>query len=323
MKKAIFLLILFSIVSLEGAYTVRKGALVHVDYLATFSPEEHFEAGIKAYTEYDWEETVKQFNIILYNFQDSPQAKEGYFYLGVAHFYRHDYEDANDAFSNYLKTQNHPVFLEDALRYKLEIANAFSEGARRRLLGWKIMPKILPAHDRAFTIYDEIIATYPCHDLAAQALYSKAALHWKDKEFRESIETFQLLIRRFPKHELAVEAYTYINKIYLEQCQYEYQNPDILALADLNHKKFSNDFPGEERVDSVKQDVTKIREVYAYGLFDTGMFYERTKKPNAAVIYYKKAIQQFPETETAKHCLGRLQYLGAPLDEMASAPKTD
>lgn len=319
MKKIFLcLLMLVCMTSGEAAYTIRKGYLVHVDNVPSMPPEGHYQAGIEAYTQSKWDEAAKHFNILALNFPELQITKDGYFYLGASYFADKEYEDANLAFSNYLKAQNHPSYLEEALDYKLKIANSFTEGARRRILGWRGMPKILPAHDSAQQIYDEIIATFPCHNLAAQALYAKGHLHWKDKEFRDSISAFQQLIKHFPKHELAPECYAFINKIYLEQCLYEYQNPDLLAFADLNHKKFSQEFPGEEKINDAEQDVQRIREVYAFGLYDTGQFYERTKKPKAAMIYYKNALKQFPETEMAKKCRDRLTALGVGKEEIAA-----
>lgn len=303
-----------------ATYTVYDGEFVDMEDVPTMSVEEHYNHGAEAFENRDWVEASKHFKIVTLNFPEMQCAKDGYLYLGIACYYRAEYEDANDACSNYLKAQNHPQYLEEALRYKLAIANAFTDGAKRRILKYKTMPKWLSGYDNALQIYDEIIATYPCHDLAAQALYSKGVLHWRDKEYRESVEAFQMLIRRFPKHELAPDSYAVINKVYLEQCQQEYQNPDILAFAELNTKKFAQDFPGEEKVAQAEDDVKKIREIFAFGFYDTGQFYERLKQPEASMIYYKNAVKQFPDTYMAHQCRKRLDALGVGEDELATAP---
>ena len=122
-------------------------------------------------------------------------------------------------------------------------------------------------------------------------------------------DSFQLLIRRFPKHELAPECYLYISKIYLEQSWYEYQNPDILAFAEINYRRFEKDFPREERLCEIQADLVAIKEIYAAGLYETGNFYERVRRPRAAVIYYHDAIHQFPDTCVAELCRERLDCL--------------
>jgi len=52
--------------------------------------------------------------------------------------------------------------------------------------------------------------------------------------------------------------------------------------------------------------VLEIQEICAKGLFDTAQFYERTYHPNAAVLYYRKALQEFPETSFAMRSKNRL-----------------
>jgi outer membrane protein assembly factor BamD (BamD/ComL family) len=145
--------------------------------------------------------------------------------------------------------------------------------------------------------------------LAAKALYSKGSLQWDEKQYRQSVDSFQMLIKRFPKHELAPESYVAISKIFVEQSGTEFQNPDILAFAQINLRKFKSDFPREERLGEVENDLLSIKEYFAKNLYDTGQFYERTDKPRAAAIYYQNAIQQFPETQIAQKCQSRLEKL--------------
>lgn len=161
----------------------------------------------------------------------------------------------------------------------------------------------------ALKIYDEVIAALPSNDLAARALYAKGCLHWQIKEYRRAIEDFQLVIRRFPKHELAPESYVAISSIFVDQSQTEFQNPDILSFAEINLRRFKQEFPREQRIVDVEQDLASIKEFYAQGLYDTGRFYERIHKPCASIIYYKNAIKQFPDTNVAKCARERLNIL--------------
>ena len=121
-------------------------------------------------------------------------------------------------------------------------------------------------------VYDEVIAAMPCNEIAAQALISKACLLWKLREYRSAIESFNLVIRRFPKHPLASDSYVMISKVYLEQCRNEPRNPDLLALAQINLRKFTREFPREERLNEVENDLIEIKEINADGLYQTGQF---------------------------------------------------
>jgi outer membrane protein assembly factor BamD (BamD/ComL family) len=202
--------------------------------------------------------------------------------------------------------QNSPTFFEEAIQFKFDIAERLGNGARKRLFGTKQLPKWAPGRSLAIEIFDEIIAAVPCHDIAAQSLVSKGWLEWRVGRFREAVEAFQQVIRRFPKHELTPECYLMISHVYLDQSAEEYQNSDILTFARLNLQKFKRDFPREERICMAEQDLMGIKETYAKGLYEMGRYYERKYKPRASMIYYNNAIYQFPDTCIAELCRDRM-----------------
>lgn len=308
------LLILMALVccattNLHAAYTVKQGRLVNVDETVTFSVQKHYSLGEDAIEEKNWREAARQFNIVSKNFPNTEYGQEAFYYLGVAEFNLQEYDAANEAFSHYLKVHNNPKFFQNTIEYKYSIAEMFKGGAKRRFLGTKRLPKWASGTSLALNIYDEVIAAMPCHDMAAQALYSKGCLLWEMRDYKASVEAFQVIIRRFPKHEMAPQCYVIISKVYIDQSKNEFQNPDILAFAEINSRKFSRDFPKDERLAEVENDVLAIKEVYAHGLYATGRFYERKNKPKASLIYYQNAIDQFPETNVAKRCKKRLEDL--------------
>jgi outer membrane protein assembly factor BamD (BamD/ComL family) len=287
-------------------FTFYKGKLVNVEEVPTMSPEDHFKEGKAALQFGDTDEAIKNFNIVINCFPKNPAATEAPYYIGIAHFLVEDYDFANEAFSDYLKKQANPKFFEQTLTYKMAIAEQFKQGAKKHMFGTGYMPKWAPAKELAIDIYNEIIAALPCHEMAVQAMFAKAQLQCDMGNQKQSIETFQLLTRRFPTHELAPEAFLIVNEIYYDQSLSEFQNPDILSLAQINCRKFSIAFPRDERVQKAENYVKNIKEVYAWGLYDTGMLYERKKHPQASIIYYRNALAQFPDTSVASLCQERL-----------------
>lgn len=295
----------------EAAYVVKGYKLVDADDVASLPAQEHFTLGKKALDEHNWDEAVRQYRMVTSSYPNSPYTAESFFNLGVAYYNLQELDFANEAFTSYLHAKNNPRLFQEAVEYKCAIADQLAAGARRRFWGTKKLPKWASGTNLALQIYDEVIAALPSHEIAARALYSKGSLNWQLKQYRQSVEAFQMVIKRFPKNELAPEAYVAISKVYLEQSRYEFQNPDVLAFAQINLRRFKNDFPREERVAEVEADLLAIKEIYANGLYETGQFYERIHKPKAAVIYYHNAIQQFPETKVAGQCRQRLDKLKA------------
>ena len=228
--------------------------------------------------------------------------------MGVCHYNYAEFDIANDFFSDYLQSPYSRDHFESALQYKLAIANKFSRGAKRRFFCHKLLPKILDGEELALQIYDEVTVTLPCHELAAWGLYGKAKLLKARRCYFESIDTYQQLIRRFPKHELAPESYLNISYLYLEQCAQEVHNSDLLAFAQINLKKFQQDFPREDRLCQAEKNLLAMKCLYAEALYETGEFYVRKGHPKASLIYYQNVIDRFPETSVADNCRAKLSY---------------
>lgn len=314
MKRLALLFFLFPFlfttpVSIHAAYTFKNGKLYKSEEVATMSVQEHYSAAMDAYQKQEWDEVIHQSLIVVRNFSSTPFAQEAYFYLGVAYFQIGELEYANRFLTSYLKKQNTPKFFEEAIQYKFKIAKEYHLGAKKHILGWETMPKWVPARDEAIHIYDEVITALPHHELAAHALFGKAKLLIKEDEYKSSIETYQTLIRRFPKHPLAAESYIGIGEVYLIQSQDQYPDQDYLDLAEINLRKFRQDFPGEEKLKVAEKMLLDMKEVFASDLYDTGRFYERTKKPHAAYIYYMRILEKYPGTKVCEQVNKRLSKL--------------
>ena len=220
-----------------------------------------------------------------------------------------DYDLANCSLTNYLHENASPEFLEEVIQLKFQIAEALRGGARRRPYCSKRFPKFLQGYDLAGEIYDEIISTVPCQEIAAKSLYAKGCLYSQTFDYRCAIEAFLGLIRRFPRHETAPDAYVAMLDVYHTQAFYEANNPDILDLAELTYTHFCHDYPNDDRLVEASDTVMAIRERYAYGLYSTGQFYERVCKPESSVLYYVSTIERFPDTEVADCARKRLCHL--------------
>ncbi|MGE3534873.1 MAG: outer membrane protein assembly factor BamD [Parachlamydiales bacterium] len=294
---------------LQAAYTISNGKLMNSNEVATMSVQEHYSAAMDAYQQKDWEIVIRHATIVIKNFPGTPFAQDALYLLGVGYFQVREYELANQNLTSYLKKQTTPKYFEEAIQYKFKIAEKFHGGAKKHMLGWESMPKWIPARDEAIAIYDEVITALPHHELAAQALFGKAQLLLKDEEYKSSVETYQTLIRRFPKHPLAVESYIGVGQVYLIQSQDQYPDQDYLDLAEINYRKFRQDFPGEEKLGVAEGMLFEMKEIYASHLYEIGRFYERTGKPHASYIYYTRIIAKYPDTKVSQLANRRLHKL--------------
>ena len=247
----------------------------------------------------DWWSVADFSGIISYNFPDSPFASEAAFLMGKSYFHLEQFELANDYFGIYLHQAGGVKHFEDAIQYKFQIAEGYRLGKKRRLFGSHKMPRILPSKEEAVEIYEEVITTLPHHEIAVKSLLGKAQLLAEFEDFKLSREALQTLIRRFPKHDLAAEAYLEMGRTYLTECQVSSMDADLLDLAEVNLRKFRQAFPREKRIQEAEALLIEMQELFAKNLLDIGKFFDKTHKPVAAKIYYSKVVAKFPNSEAA------------------------
>ncbi len=302
LKKFILFLVCFGLMANPLLPTSAKSAGLSV--------QECYAIFLKAFEEKKWKEVINYAQKVLVQFPDTPFAEEAYYYQGIAYFYLKDFDLANRLFSSYLTKSLSPKFFEETLSYKFQIAEKYRAGAKKHLLGSKKLPSWASAEAEAIKIYDEIALALPTHEMAAHALLSKGELLLKADEFEESITTLEGLIRNFPKSQAALEAFVLIGKNYAEQINPKQQDMDLLAKAEINIRKFREAFPQEEKhIEETERMLGAMKGVYADSLFEVAQFFERTHKKNAAKIYYKKIIAQFPNTKSAEKSQKRMHVL--------------
>jgi outer membrane assembly lipoprotein YfiO len=249
----------------------------------------------------DWWSVIDYGSAISYNFPTSPFAQETSYLMGLAYYQMEQFELANDSLTEYLNLAANHKHLEDAIRMKYEIAEAFANGTKKkRLFGSHKMPAWVPAQEDAIAIFDEVIIAVPHSDIAAKSLLSKGKIQASLEDYKDAIETLSQLIRKFPKHECAAEAYLEINRVYLTQCKNTSLDLDLLDLATVNLRKFQLAFPREPRLTEAEDVLAETKELFAQNLLSTGQFYDKTKKKAAAQIYYNKVVSKYPETKAAE-----------------------
>lgn len=276
------------------------------------SVQEYNSALQQAIVAGDWWAAIDYADLISYNFPATPFAQEASYIMGEAYYKLNQLEYSNEAFTAYLNHVSSPKHFEEAIEYKFNIAEQFASGAKKRLFGSPKMPAWVPAKEDSIQIYDEVIAALPHSEFAVKSLLSKARIQACFEDYKPSVETLDLLIRRFPKHDLAAEGYLEKNKVFLAQCQVESLDPDLLDLTQVNLRKFRLAFPREPRLNQAEKILVEMQEIFAQNLFETGAFFEKTKKIPASLIYYNKVIAKYPNTQAAAVSREKLELLQPP-----------
>jgi len=301
------------LISTLSNFTLGARVPLHVTTRVQFSPlslQEHYSALLAHYRQKDWAHVVEQGEVIKKYFIEAPLSNDASFYLGVGFFHLADFFKANHYLSDYLQHNVTSKLVHEAMEYKFAIAENYSKGARNPLFGVASLPRLVPAQEEALVLYDEVVAALPSHHpLVAKALWNKGILLLQQNDYREGIEVFETLIRKFPNSPLAIESYIEINRAYLLRANNEYPDNDFLELAEINLKKFQHVFSIKEKVDEACELFIEMQEIYAKHLYELGRFYERTGKNKASTLYYNRILSQFGATKSAREAAARLEKM--------------
>lgn len=278
---------------------------------------QHFKKGLEFYKARRFALAARHLKFLTRDYHPSSYPREAYYYLGFSFYHLNELDLANATWNIYIQEEAEPSLLEDVMQAKLDIANRCHQGARGRLFGCRPFPKWSSGENLAMEIYDEIIATTPTSDLAASALIDRARLFCKQSAYQEAIDSLYLMVRRFPQHELAPVSYLTMQEVYLAWARADGQNPDTLSLAETALDRFAGSFPKDERLSQAKCLFATIRDVQAFSFYKTALFYKRLKFPQAAIMYCKATIRQFPDTPTAERCKTLLTCLDPDWQENA------
>lgn len=293
--------------------TMRKTLLISLivitsSLFATRNAQEAYLATTQAMNNEKWDEAIFISEKLIHT--DSSLAKEALFLRATAYLELGDYSQANKAFTKYLKQESDSKYFLEVLEKKFLIAEAYRGGKRKRLFGFNKTPPISSGTADALAIYDEVIHSMPHQDIAAKSLYSKGLLLQKKKEFKESNDALKELITSFPNHHLSCEAFVKIQWNYAHLASSLTQDSDLLEIARLNLERFKKAFPGEKKkIAQAKEAWNHMQSIYAKGLYDIARFYERTKKPKAAALYYQKILQAYGMTKWAGEANRRMLQL--------------
>ena len=64
-----------------------------------------------------------------------------------------------------------------------------------------------------------------------------------------------------------------------------------------------------KQIESSEKTISEIQRRLAYKQYQIGRFYERTKRPSAALFYYNYCLAEYPDTKWAKDCARRAGVL--------------
>lgn len=141
---------------------------------------------------------------------------------------------------------------------------------------------------------------FPYSKYSTEAQLRIADAYFLQESFGEAAISYETFRDLHPRHEKAAYAQFRVAKSYFKDMPSTVARDHASATRALEaYNEFLAKHPTDKDADEAKKDVRTIRESLAQKEIYIGDFYRRLNRPEAAAPRYKKAADQYPDTEAA------------------------
>ena len=168
------------------------------------------------------------------------------------------------------------------------------------------------APEYAVEYFEKVIRNGPQWERAPEAQFMVGKCNQEAKEYELAITAYRVLGYRYPESEYAEEA-SWLQIQCLGKLRKEYpSSPEILDRILTATTVFLSTFPESDYRNETIQMRNDLYEVKAGRVFDEAAFYANVpKEPEAAIIYYKKMIEEYPKSKLVPYAEERIAELEA------------
>ncbi len=222
---------------------------------------------------------------------------------------RKAFEEYQELITNHRNTPN----FNEAVRRQFQIADGLRNSKKKGFLG--IGAAAQPSD--LVEMFEKISETAPYTEWAPKSLLNVGYVRTSTGEMDPAIQAFQKVVDKYPNTEYAKEAQYQIYK--LRGITAEKSNSPVKDRAQVEAGlDFVNQNPDDQRAAEIKSGLQSIEERSMEKLYNTGMFYEKSNKPESARVYYREVVKN-PNTPWAAKAQERLNVLDAvPVEKKAS-----
>ncbi|MFQ5491999.1 MAG: outer membrane protein assembly factor BamD, partial [Phycisphaerae bacterium] len=235
------------------------------------------------------------------------QAPEAMVLRAAIEIARSDYYKAHLHLQEFLDLYGTSRQAARALELEFIVAERFLNGTRRKVWGMRL----LSATDKGLEMLDEIAADYPGSSLAEKAIKTKADHYFNRGDFTLAEFEYSRLGEEFPRSRYARLSLRKSAESALASFPGIDFDDAALIEAEERFKVYLAQYPGSAEQEGVGQILQQIYAQRAAKEFSVGQFYERTRRLDSAIFYYRSTLNNWPDTIGASRARQRLQALGA------------
>jgi outer membrane protein assembly factor BamD len=157
---------------------------------------------------------------------------------------------------------------------------------------------------------------------APDALMRLGRAHMARREYVSAASYFQRLAEAFPSSPLNLDARFAICESYVRLSPKPQLDQEYTRAALEHCGSVTTGFPGTTQAEGARTHVAQLREKLAEKAYQNGLFYQRRRAYDSAVIYFGDVVEEYPETSAAPNALRRLLDVYGVLGYVEEAAQT-
>ena len=165
--------------------------------------------------------------------------------------------------------------------------------------------------------FQTLISTYPESEYTPTSFLSIADSYYEEggkENLLQAEAQYKDFIIFYPTHESADNAQMRIAAINYRLMKPHDRDPTYTRKAEIELKKFLDDFPDSELAPTAEEFLRQVREELSRGVHGVGVFYHDKKRYSAAANRFEEVVEEYPEfsrlDESLFHLADSLENLG-------------
>ena len=289
-------------------WTPETGHWINPKYDVKETPSEQLEYALGFTKAKQYKEAIREFRKLIKHYPRAREAPEAQYYIGAA---IEAHGNILEAFKEYQKVIDKYPFSErstEIVKKQYAMGVRLLEGKADRS---KFAETFLGGDDNIVEIFRTVIKNAPYGDLAAPSQY-KIGMYLLEKQlYQEARDEFEKVINDYPNSEWAKAAQYQIALSDSQRSVGAQYDQKVTQAAVSEFKEFIKTNPDAQLSEKAKAQVQALRNKEAENNLVVAKFYEKTKNPQAAKIYYNIVVDDFSNTPSSAKALERLRGMSS------------
>ncbi len=263
-------------------------------YAALATPYLQYKQALKSFEEERFKDAYREFKKLLIHYPDAREAAQAQYYLGRCLVKLDKHYEAFKEYQKLIDSYPNSQRINEVVEREYNIGEYFLNREHKKWLGLSLYDFV---EHPSIEIFRSIVSKIPYSEYAPRAQYKVGTILVQLSRYEEAREAFQKVIDNYSDSEWAAPAKYQLALATSKASPGADYDSTYLKEAASRLDEFIKSHP-EAKISRQAEDQLKmLRNKEAKKAFDTGQFYENQEKYESGIIYYKKVVNNHPDSD--------------------------